>query len=311
MSMVRFRVVKAAHLAVALAALLLVGVIVALAIRYVSSAGDATPVGSFVSEAAESAASPMTMQIELLPEWALADGGTAENRMEGEYSGAEADAAMAVSAVPSVLIYHTHTHEAYRQSEDDPYEEAGGPWRTVDGDHNVVRVGDALADALAQRGIRVEHDETDYEQDDFETAYVRSLRALQQREQAFDLYIDLHRDAYESGSGATETLRVGQKQLARLMLIVGTGENSDDRPDSAGNYRFAVQLTERINAATPGLCRDVMVKPGRYNQQVGRSILVEAGCNRNTLQEALNAMPCLADALAELLTAGESAQAAQ
>ena len=302
MSMVRFRVVKAAHLAVALAALLLVGVIVALAIRYVSSAGDATPVGSFVSEAAESAASPVTMQIELLPEWALADGAAVESQTEGEYSGAEADAATAVSAIPSVLIYHTHTHEAYRQSEEVPYAEAGVQWRTADREQNVVRVGAALADALRQRGIRVEHDETDYEQDEFETAYVRSLQALQQREETYDLYIDLHRDAYESGSGAAETLRVGQKELARLMLIVGTGENSDDPPDSAVNYRFAVQLTERINATAPGLCRDVMVKPGRYNQQVGLSILVEAGCNLNTLQEALDAMPCLADALAALLT---------
>ena len=302
MSMVRFRVVKAAHLAVALAALLLVGVIVALAIRYVSSAGDATPVGSFVSEAAESAASPVTMQIELLPEWALADGAAVESQTEGEYSGAEADAATAVSAIPSVLIYHTHTHEAYRQSEEAPYAEAGGQWRTADREQNVVRVGAALADALRQRGIRVEHDETDYEQDEFETAYVRSLQALQQREETYDLYIDLHRDAYESGSGAAETLRVGQKELARLMLIVGTGENSDDPPDSAVNYQFAVQLTERINTTAPGLCRDVMVKPGRYNQQVGLSILVEAGCNLNTLQEALDAMPCLADALAALLT---------
>lgn len=304
MNMVRFRVVKAAHLAVALAALILVGVIVALAIRYVTTADATTPVGSFVSGVAETAAADAGMKIELVPEAALWEEEQPAARaayVENEHTDAEADAVSTVSAVPSVLIYHTHTHEAYRQVADDPYEEVGGRWRTTDNAHNVVRVGDALTDALIERGISVVHDVTDHEQDDFETAYARSLQTLQQYEQPFDLYIDLHRDAYGTEPEEAVTVSVGQKRMAKLMVMVGTGEDFDVRPDSAENYRFATQLTAQINAEAPGLCRDVMVKAKRYNQHVGRCILLEVGHNLNTLEEALDTVPYLADALAEML----------
>ncbi|MBQ3160198.1 MAG: stage II sporulation protein P, partial [Clostridia bacterium] len=41
------------------------------------------------------------------------------------------------------------------------------------------------------------------------------------------------------------------------------------------------------------------IKTGRYNQHVGRlSLLVEVGHNANTLEQALNAVPALAECLA-------------
>ncbi len=43
----------------------------------------------------------------------------------------------------------------------------------------------------------------------------------------------------------------------------------------------------------------IKVKDGRYNQQVGRCLLVNIGNNRNTLAEARNAAQCLAKAIAE------------
>ena len=51
-----------------------------------------------------------------------------------------------------------------------------------------------------------------------------------------------------------------------------------------------------------GICRPVLVKNGRYNQHLSTpSILVEVGHNKNTLTEALNAMPLLAQAIADTL----------
>ena len=51
-----------------------------------------------------------------------------------------------------------------------------------------------------------------------------------------------------------------------------------------------------------GLCRDVCIKTGRYNQHVAVGcVLVEAGNNRNTLEEVLAAMPYLADAILKAL----------
>ena len=51
-----------------------------------------------------------------------------------------------------------------------------------------------------------------------------------------------------------------------------------------------------------GLCRNVCLKSGRFNQHVATGcILVEAGNNKNTLDEVLSAMPYLADAIAQAL----------
>lgn len=51
-----------------------------------------------------------------------------------------------------------------------------------------------------------------------------------------------------------------------------------------------------------GLCRDVCVKSGRFNMHVAVGcVLVEAGNNRNTLEEVLAAMPYLADAIVQVL----------
>lgn len=58
-----------------------------------------------------------------------------------------ADAQAAVQQMaqqPSVLIYHTHTWEAYEMTETDTYTPTE-TWRTKDDAHNMVRVGEELA----------------------------------------------------------------------------------------------------------------------------------------------------------------------
>lgn len=299
--MKRFRVVKAAHIAFAAAALLLLAVIIVLAMRYVQAADAVRPAGNFAMEAAEAAFVASEMEIELLPE-----GGQVVSAQEDEHTDPTADAPTP-RLKPSVLIYHTHTHEAYQPTEKDRYEESYDRWRTADERYNVVRVGDALTDALQAQGIHVVHDVTDHEQSDFETAYERSLETLQQYDGLdFDLYIDLHRDAYGTEPEDAVTVSVGQQTMAKLMLLVGTGENFSVKPDSAENYRFALELTERVNNIAPGLCRDVLVKSKRYNQHVGRCILLEVGHNLNTLDEALATIPYFADALAGMLLDNQS-----
>ena len=202
-------------------------------------------------------------------------------------------------AAPTVLIYHTHTHEAYEQTPADPYE-ALEAWRTVDGSHSVVRVGAELAELLRQRGFSVVHDTTDHEQSDLSTAYLRSEETLRNYEETFDLYIDLHRDAYSEGMQTTAVCEDGVSR-ALLMLLVGRADSFTEKPDFEENLAFATELTGRINELEPGLCKDVLVKKNRYNQHIGTpSILLEVGTNKNTLQEALDSMPAVADALQEM-----------
>ena len=133
------------------------------------------------------------------------------------------------------------------------------------------------------------------------TAYTRSLKTLEGYERTFDLYIALHRDAYIEGVDPKPIVN-GDPQPARLMLLVGNGEGFTVKPHYAENLAFARALTEEINRVSPGLCKDVLVKDGRYNQNIGVfSILVEVGHNQNTLAEALDSVPALAEAIDALL----------
>lgn len=208
-----------------------------------------------------------------------------------------------------VLIYHTHTYEAYEQISDDPYEETE-KWRTADNAHNVVRVGEELAVLLRSLGVEVVHDVTAFEPPNLSSAYTRSLEMLEKRQAAgeqYDLYIDLHRDAYAESQTGPNTVNAGGVEAAKLMLLIGKGEGQtsegfDQRPDWEANLSIAQEMTDDLNAQVDGLCREVCVKSGRFNQHVAVGcVLVEAGNNRNTLEEVLAAMPYLADAIMQVL----------
>ena len=306
--MVRIRVYKASQLAVVLAAVLLAAVTTAVIVSMLlagDTAADARrPTDVLAAEEATAAFSMFDGRedpiIPLFDEPSLP---------ENEHTDSPAQDViveiitsrerMEPVAQPRVLIYHTHTHEAYAQVESDPYIETE-VFRTADPAHSIVRVGEALADLLTQYGFIVIHDTTDHEPPKLSTAYSRSLQTLESYEEPFDLYIDLHRDAYNSSMDACAYF--GGQELAQLMMLIGNGGDYEVKPDYEANLSFARRLTECINKKAPGVCRDVMVKNGRYNQHIGTpSILIEVGHNENTLQQALSAMPLLADALKETM----------
>lgn len=212
------------------------------------------------------------------------------------------------TAPKRVLIYHTHTYEAFEQT-DERYQETE-KWRTADNRHNMVRVGEELAALLRALDMDVVHDVTAFEPPDLSGAYVRSLEMLESRKAAgeqYDLYIDLHRDAYAASYAGSNTVNIGGEKVAKLMLLIGkgegqTGQGFDVKPDWQANLAVAQQVTDALNEQKNGLCRDVCLKSGRFNQHVATGcILVEAGNNKNTLDEVLSAMPYLADAIAQAL----------
>ena len=202
----------------------------------------------------------------------------------------------------SILIYHTHTHEAYQKKATDEYVETAA-WRTKDNLHNIVRVGEELAEQLRKKGFTVIHDTTDHELTDLSTAYTRSLATMEKYVGEIDVYIDLHRDAYnKNGSGNPFSVVTENQSLARLMFLVGNGKGFSDEMHYLQNYELATLLTGKINSLVPGLCRPVMVKDGRYNQHLcERSLLIEVGHNNNDIEEALASVSYLADALESVL----------
>jgi len=200
-----------------------------------------------------------------------------------------------------VLIYHTHTEEAYEQTAQYAYV-SHGEYHTTNNDRNVVRVGAELARILTEQyGMIVTHDTTDHEPPNYDTAYTRSLRTIagyMERGDTFDLYIDLHRDSY-ARKHAENYVVIGDVKVARIMMLVGRGENYEQKPNWQENLALAQSLTERLNAIADTLCDKVtMSGANRYNQHIStHALLIEIGNNRNTLEEALAAAPYLAEAI--------------
>ncbi len=205
-----------------------------------------------------------------------------------------------------VLIYHTHTYEAYTQQPNDRYQ-ATENWRTKDEEHNVVAVGRALAASLRALGVEVVHDTTAFEPPNLNDAYARSLAMLEARIEAgeqYDLYIDLHRDALSANSTIRRTVNHGGEDLARFMVLVGQGTTGGyaEKPDWEANRIIARRITDSLNNQVDGLCRDVKVKTGRFNQHIAPCcVLIECGINTNTLQQVLSGVPYLAQAIADAI----------
>lgn len=208
-----------------------------------------------------------------------------------------------------ILIYHSHTYEAYKQTPENTYVPTE-EWRTKDEQHNVVRVGEELTRLLHAAGFDVVHDTTAYEPPVLGTSYTRSLKMLEDsisRGDKYDLYIDLHRNA-SSASAANNTVQAGDLKIARLMMLIGNGEGVTGAgfgvlPDWEKNLAIAQGITDSLNEQIPELCRPVKLTKQRYNQHVAPCcILIEVGNNQNTLEEALASVPYLADAIRSVLS---------
>lgn len=306
--MIRFKVIRASRLLLAVAILVLAVVLGLLGAKLLSQ-GQPTPAGGSANLVDANRGDDEAKTAQVFASSASADKLLLDPR----------DSAIEIEVLPptaapmqaqSILIYHTHTHEAYDQVAEDPYD-ALEAWRTADADHSVVRVGEELAEALRRDGFEVVHDCTDHEGEALSTAYTRSLKTLQSYAQPFDLYIDLHRDAYVEGEPKAVEGKSGEK-LAPLMLLIGNGNGFEEKPFYAENLAFAKALEARVNAVEPGLCKPVLVKDGRYNQHIGVfAVLVEVGHNKNTLRQALNAVPPLAEGIYSLMVEEPDARLTQ
>ena len=127
------------------------------------------------------------------------------------------------------------------------------------------------------------------------------------------MFIDVHRDAGKTHEEGSDYVIINGEKVARMMFVVGTGEGATgtgfgEMPDFASNYALAKSITEQLLEIHPKLMRNIRVKTGRYNQHISNQcLLVEVGHNINTLEEAMAAIPYLAEAIAAC--AGQEAPA--
>ncbi len=214
---------------------------------------------------------------------------------------------------PKILIYQSHSREAFKQDPKAPYKEASSePFRSDDLKYTVIKAGSSLAQELTSKGIAVLHDQTNHEKGNYNASYTRSLETLKEMMSDHDslqMFIDVHRNAYSKNSKISsnnEVVIINGERVAKLMLVVGTGEGIvggfKEKPNWKENAKLSIKLTNKLNELYPGLAKPVLYRKGRFNQHVStNAILVEAGSTHTTLAEVERATIYLAEAISQII----------
>lgn len=211
---------------------------------------------------------------------------------------------------PLILIVHTHATEAYTPVEGEEYI-PDGDYSTLDTAHNVVRVGQAMADRLNENGILTLHDTTLNDVPGYNDAYERMAEVIGNYLREYPsicMVIDLHRDSIETDDGEELALSVelDGKSAAQLLFVMGTDIAGMEHPNWRGNLGFALRLQSYCQSKAPGLFRELSLRTQRYNEHLTPySVLLEVGSAGNTLSEAITGAEYFADRLTEVIRTGE------
>ena len=198
----------------------------------------------------------------------------------------------------TILIYHTHTDEAFFKGEKDYVETSTG--RTKNQDYSIVKVGDVFKTNLQQSGFTVVHDKTDNVKNGFYNAYETSYQTIKQYIGKTDIYVDMHRDAYNGKE--PNFIEQNQREYAYIAFVVANGENYKDLPNWQENYKLAKILSDKIEELCPGISKGIIFKDKRFNQHVSTScVLVEMGNEKNTIEQVNASAEILAKAFALVL----------
>ena len=164
-------------------------------------------------------------------------------------------------------------------------------------------------------GINVYHDTTVYDMAggtlDRSLAYDyarEGVKKILEEHPEISVVIDLHRDGV--ADDVHLVTEVNGKPTARIMFLNGISRtreqgNLDYLKNTyiEDNLAFSLQLFLTAKANYGDYMRKLMVKSYRYNLDLrGRSLLVEAGAQTNTCEEAKNAMEPLAAVLYKVLS---------
>ena len=223
-----------------------------------------------------------------------------EEEFDAEYFiGKDLSLGEKTSEAPQILIFHTHASEGFSDS------------RSGEVSDTVVGAGELLAKTLREKyGYQVLHDTTVFDRkngkDNRNYAYNDALNYLQElleKNPSIEVVIDLHRDA-----GEKRVTTVNGKQTAKVMLFNGLCRNTQGKlshlpnKNLKDNLAFSFQMKLIGDEMYPGLMNRIFLKDYRYNMHLKeRFLLVELGTEKNTVEEAMNAMEPLADVLHQVL----------
>lgn len=207
-----------------------------------------------------------------------------------------------------VLIYHTHTSEAYMEAYSGFYY-TDMQTRSSNQDSSVVAVGEEIKKELEKAGIGVVHD-TSVNDTMFNGSYSRSWEVLQKNLEEYptiQITIDIHRDSMttEEGVKYKPTASIDGRKAAQVMILAGCDADGGwgDFPDWRDNLHMALRLQQRASELYPELMRPMTFSNSKYNMNATRgSMLIEVGTEVNTVSEAKYSGKLVGQILSSLLT---------
>lgn len=218
----------------------------------------------------------------------------------------KADLSIQKNDKPYVLIFHTHTTEAYQEFDFGWYPK-NFKERSLNSEKNMIRVGDEICKQLEAAGIGVIHDKSVYDNPSYTGAYERSGKKIDEylkKYPSIQIILDIHRDSiqYDSGTKSKPTAEINGKKAAQVMIISGCQEGDITGFDDWGyNLRFALQLQKIAETDNPGLMRPLFFTTKKYNMHKSHcSLLLEMGSDGNTLEEAVYSGELIGKALVKL-----------
>lgn len=203
----------------------------------------------------------------------------------------DADDALPVSMISrKIALYCTHSDESYEPSD--------GTYSTTERG-SIYQVANALADALADRGIESIVADTLHHPHDA-GAYRRSRQTAVKliSDDLPDALIDIHRDGIPDPDSYRAT--IGGDPVSKIRLLVGRGNQN-----AAVNKEFALMIKAVADRVYPGLIKDIYMGKGTFNQDLlPHSILFECGTYTLEKERVLASMPLMADVLDRTLYGG-------
>ena len=204
---------------------------------------------------------------------------------------------------PQILLYHTHSQEAFADSREGEVEDT------------IIGVGNYLTELLTETyGYQVLHvtEAFDMESGELDRSaaydYARPrLEALLKENPSIQVIIDLHRDGVPEDSHLVT--EINGKPTAQIMFYNGLSYTTErgnleylPNPYIKDNLAFSFQMEYQAAQYYPNFYRGIYLAGYRYNLHLRpRSVLVEAGAQTNTVQEVKNAMEPFADILNRVL----------
>lgn len=199
---------------------------------------------------------------------------------------------------PVVYIYNTHQLENYNNTNLEIYNITP----------NVLMASYLLKEKLNKKGISTIVEDTNITNFlqinnwDYSESYKATRILIMDKKTKYNslkYFIDLHRDSV--GKKYTK-VTIEDKDYAKIMFVVGL-----EHKDYAKNLETAEKLNKIITSKYPTISRGIYKKQGKgvdgiYNQDISpNTILIELGGIDNTIEEVLNTIEVLTDAIKTLV----------